>query len=761
MSKINNFRFNGVFFCNLIFHNSLIHFLFFGLLCLLNINIYAATSDDVNLNIPVIFNKTFNAGPGEIVGLQGAYFGEAPTVTLETAGIDLPVDLPLVNTFDQSWLAFRLPKTITGPLLVHINNGSLRSKSIKLNAAIAYHLDTLEIVPSGIFHVFGRNLIAASYQPTVKVDGLVASVDLKSSNEHMLTVTAPQGLSSTHNSIITVDNGNGTGTYILDRKIQVNVGYSGDPFSLGIGWGADFSKVYSRTFNAVSDVRLSKKVLCNEVVDDTTSLQLAIDQVSALGGGVLQLPPGTCRLLGSLKLKSKVVIQGAGKERTYIKYEGNYPLWGRGIDLFGLRELTLINIGGPIESPLLEDSTRVFLQDVKFILDGGKHMFLTNNKNFAVINSEFIQPKNTAGYGPYTFSGCSGLFFVGNVTNFADAGAAFPEIHDSYIFNNHFTRNIKDNQKSKSVVHSLTIDFAYRIALVSNTFDVIGGPVANKSRNDGETILTEGGGGRRTENIGTVAFASDDTLSDPTNTINVMPFSKGFIPENYGVAIVSGKGAGQSRQVISYSNGTLKVDRPWDLVPDQTSQYATFVWGLEKSLIKENQLSQNPRGIWLYQTAVREVDIISNIIKEGGGIYLRSAQFLKNRLFVPIYGVRIQNNKISNDTGEWPSYINVAFVRGDHINFGLGTIGIEIANNSIKANRPNLSFANDESAEAEGFFNMMRVELDYKDTSTQTRLLGTIFQNNTCIDCNFGFKVREGSRGTVQDGNISITSKHL
>ena len=152
------------------------------------------------------------------------------------------------------------------------------------------------------------------------------------------------------------------------------------------------------------------------------------------------------------------------------------------------------------------------------------------------------------------------------------------------------------------------------------------------------------------------------------------------------------------------------------------------------------------------------MDIVKNIIDDGGGIYLRSVQSLKDKLFVPIYGVRIQDNIISNATREWPSYINVSFVRRDASDFGIGTIGVEIRNNFIKANRPNLSLINEESGTAEGYINMMRLEVEYKDPSNQTRLLGTIFQNNTCVDCDVGFKVRDGARGTVQDGDKSITS---
>ena len=96
----------------------------------------------------------------------------------------------------------------------------------------------------------------------------------------------------------------------------------------------------------------------------------------------------------------------------------------------------------------------------------------------------------------------------------------------------------------------------------------------------------------------------------------------------------------------------------------------------------------------------------------------------------------------------------------DAKDFGIGTIGVEVRENTIKANIPNLSLTKEESGGAEGYMNMMHVEAEYQDQSSQTRLLGTIFQKNTCIDCDVGIKVREGARGTVQDGNSVIASQH-
>jgi hypothetical protein len=296
------------------------------------------------------------------------------------------------------------------------------------------------------------------------------------------------------------------------------------------------------------------------------------------------------------------------------------------------------------------------------------------------------------------------------------------------------------------------MDFAYRIAIVGNTFEVINGPVTNKTRNDGETLLTEGGGAKRTENLGIVGSASPNTISDPNNTINVNPFGSG-LPENYGVAIVDGKGAGQTREVVAYSNGTMQVDHSWDVVPDTTSHYATFVWGLEQALIKGNTLVDNPRGIWLYQTAIREVDILGNTMTNGGGIYLRTFQSQAAKQFDPIYGVRIRDNKIGNSNGLWMSYVNVVFVNTDKTNFGVADIGIEIKNNTLTANALNVTSLIEEYANREGFMNLMRSETSGGQLTSTPMVLGSIFQADQCLNCSTAFVIGTGANGTVLKNN--------
>jgi hypothetical protein len=118
--------------------------------------------------------------------------------------------------------------------------------------------------------------------------------------------------------------------------------------------------------------------------------------------------------------------------------------------------------------------------------------------------------------------------------------------------------------------------------------------------------------------------------------------------------------------------------------------------------------------------------------------------------------VRIARNNIINTTRQWPSYIHIQFVRTDEMEFGIGTVGIVVRDNIIQANSPNLPLLRTETGEIEGFSSRMQAEGPTQALSKyQTRLLGTIFQNNTCKGCASEVIVRDGAKGTVLEGNTN------
>ncbi len=699
-------------------------------------------------NPPVVFNVSRSARPGDVISLQGANFGSAPRVTLDGTGQALTI----VNRVGEQWLAVELPSTARGALALRVANQTGVSRALRLNQAQPTHLDTFALVPGGVFRVFGRHLLQTGYTPKVSVDGRPATIDLAQSNEHMLVARAPADLAPRASVAVRVDNGNGHGAFELDRDIAAIAG-SGDAFGLGVGWGAVYTELSRRVVAAASDSRLASKLVCNGSQDGTRALQAAIDLAASTGGGIVRLPAGTCRLAGAVGLRSGVVLEGAGKTATTLRYEGNFPLIGQRLERVGIRQLALVNAGPASEGLQLKDSRYVFLQQLRIDSGTSRQLFLSGNRQMVVSGTDFVQRGSIADHGAYNLGGSSALVFTGNTTSFVNGTATFGRVHDAYIAGNRFVRD-GSFQQAPGIVHTMAIDFTHRIAIVDNVFEVANGPIRNKTRNDGETLLTEGGGGVRTETLGQVGSAGATTLTDSSHLIDADAFDEGSVPENYGVAIVAGKGAGQTRRVTGQSGSTLTVSPAWEVVPDGSSRYASFVWGLEKALIKGNRFAQNPRGIWLYHTAVRDVDVIGNDIREGGGIYLRSFQDLSKKHFMPIYNVRIAGNQVRNTTREWSSYINAVFVNADARAFGIANIGIEVRDNLIAANAPNLSSNWEEYAGVEGFMGMMRVEnYDRYEPLATPQQIGTIFQGNRCDGCDVAFRLGTGAGGTVLWGN--------
>ena len=689
--------------------------------------------------VPIIFNAPRQARGGDIIGLQGANLDSSVEVYQENREASAQT-LPIVTRVGAVWIAVQLPAILRDPVILRVRNRAGVSDPLRLNAALPRHLDATQLVPGGRMRLFGSSLLVAGSTPTVTVDDRPARVDLSASNEDMLVATVPPDAASNEQATVRVDNGNGTGTAALPVTVAVRPG-SGDPLGLGAGWAAGFTSL-TRV--------VSVTAACNGVADDTQSIKDAVEQASRQGGGIVLLPQGQCRLAGTVNLAPRVILRGAGQKATTLRYEANYPVYADGLDLVGLQDLCLQNAGPVQEGPVWRHNTRSVIQRVTFDLGVTRQVFFTGNTNFIFDRNTIRQTGSYDQQNPYRFDDSSGLVFSRNRSVNVSGSPTFRNIHDAAIIGKRFTRDASSQNESPVIAHhGLVLDFAYRIAVVGNTFDFVNGPVINKLRNDGETILVEGGGADRTENLGTVEAADATSLTDHGNVINADPFKTGTLPENYAVAIVSGPGMGQWRRLTGVGNGTLRVDRPWSVLPDRNSRYSTFVWGLQDALIKNNVLDGNPRGIWLYQTSIANVDVRNNHIGEGGGIYLRSYQNEAQKIFTFQVNCTIASNDIVNTTGRWLSHIIVANVSADSVAFGTGEIGIAVRRNRVVANVPNLTSTTEDHAADEGYRGLVFIENNDRRLGPAPNMLGTIFQHNVCENCEHPFVIGTGAFGTV------------
>lgn len=685
---------------------------------------------------PKIFNATREAKGGDIISVQGANLDPSTVASLEGPN-GASIDLPIVNRVEAVQLSLQLPKTLVDPVIIRLKNDNGVSDALRLNAPRPQHLDATRLVTGGRFRVFGRSLKVAGHEPRMTVEGQPAAISLDASTETMLVATVPQGVGPLRSADIAVDNGNGTGASHLPISVSIEKG-SGDPLSLDVGWAAGFDFV---------KLVIPVETFCDGVTDVTEQIKTAVRKAVSAGGGVVLLPEGTCRLGGTVDLASKVVLRGAGQDRTVIVYGANYPIYAEGFDLVGLQDLQLRNAGAVQEGMVWRNNTRSVIQRVTLNMQKSRQWFLTSNRDFVFDSNTIVQTDSFNEQNPYRFDRSSGLVFSNNTSTNSAGSPTFQFVHDSVFVGNHITRDASRQDESTVVAHhQFVIDFAYRVSIIGNRFDVINGPITATLRNDGETILVEGGGPLRTEQVGTIAEASGRTLTDPNSVINVDPFKTG-LPWNLAVAIVSGKGAGQTRRITGYRNSTLEVDRDWDLIPDAGSHYATFVWGLDDVLIDGNTLIDNPRGIWLYSCSVRNVFITHNTIMNGGGIYLRSFQILKQKWFNIQLNTVITDNTIENDTGRWMSYLMLENVRSDPLAFGIGNLGTEVRRNTIVANIPNVTSQTEEYASREGYVALVHSEGGAGVSGDTPATVAPIFQNNVCTNCATSFVVGTGVYG--------------
>ncbi|MDB5819326.1 MAG: hypothetical protein JWQ11_2966, partial [Rhizobacter sp.] len=90
--------------------------------------------------------------------------------------------------------------------------------------------------------------------------------------------------------------------------------------------------------------------------------------------------------------------------------------------------------------------------------------------------------------------------------------------------------------------------------------------------------------------------------------------------------------------------------------------------------------------------------------------------------------------------------------------FGTSVIGLEIRRNELTANRPNVySLYKEDHADTEGFLANMNIEAHGAvDSSLVPRLLGVIYNANTCTNCDVGVRLGTGDVGTTVLGTRLI-----
>ncbi len=636
--------------------------------------------------VPVIFNASETAKPGDIIYAQGAW-GAGATINYELiTGSTTPsfsASTPLTVTTEgstsqtsapgEACIAAKVPATAAAGLYaIWVTDGSGTSSGVQyMNRAHGVQLECPAIAPGWQFRIFGRNLLESGATASVTFadqaspyTAYTGTVTTSGSDGNVLWVTAPTTLTVNHYYTVTVNNGyagaSGNAAVEPDNVSQTGVlvqwpqetstpsttiASGSFSWSLNVPWQADYLTLSSHVYNA----KTTYGATGNGTTNDAPAIQAAINAASNAGGGTVYIPSGTYRLdfysggnstnHGILWLPSKVVLIGDGPGHSILKF--GYEAAPSGV------YNCAINRPGSATTGLIN----LELDNMETANPGVWHIRPTDgygNEFFVqdcTINAATAQAVGMTG-GQYGLVANSAI----NVTNLSESHSCFNGEANLTLYKNNYTYNV--GRSWSGGIHDLIVDsntitrsatspsqsgyeagfadwWGDHVVFVSNLFQV-GNTNTDIEYNDGEQILTEqdGGGYRAT---GSVTSATSTTLTDSSanygsGTANC--FSIGSIgapwanANSYMVAIVSGPGTGQWRYITSNTATTVTLGSPWAVVPTAGSHYTIVNWSANEWLVKNNTFNNNHLGLLYYSSSTNCVTIGNTFTNDDGILWI-------------------------------------------------------------------------------------------------------------------------------------------
>lgn len=661
---------------------------------------------------PALLHVSDEISPGEVFSVNGqGMVGDVQVALYPADGaaqLEPPREAVLAQVIQQD--ATQYGYYVSGVMPLELEGGAYDlwvknaygwSKPIRINAPRPLFITENEINEGSQIYLVGRNFDPAKFgaqgSPSIRLNdgqGNIYPAVITEATRVSIKISVskvPRG-----KYFVEVNNGPKNNWARLESGQTLRVVEDGeDPLGLGVAWAKDF--VWDVEFNAAD---YGAKAGDNQ--EDTAAIQTAVDACEAAGGGIVRIPAGEY-LISEIRLGHKVVLMGEGREVTRLKYVGpknggvltsNQNAQDKGF--VGVANLTLWNdtlendpsmwyyIGHQWGSYVYDKFNRtcanIFLYGC-----GLKTPYESSGNGVYMVAKEKVLIKNNVMDG-----GCglvNGAYvtyymnIVGNEFTYA-TGALHNCAEFSTIIGNTYTGKPEYARDMHGISARGNIFVYDNIGTGCGTME--------HQHNDGEFLMLEPPG--LVFDYGTTLKASQDTITIVPTNLNYMADGQLQLPEyriqRIAIMITAGRGMGQTRFIVgTRDTSTVILEKPWDIVPDATSEW-TMVTPFMNATVYKNT-GGNTGGTLLFYGNGYDCVSLENELDYMVGIF-SACFFVPNAYRLsPNYYIRVEDCVLTN------SYSHEQYTK-ESICTGMGAFainrgtsvqgyGIEYKNNATTA----------------------------------------------------------------------------
>lgn len=542
--------------------------------------------------------------------------------------------------------------------------------------------------------------------------------------------------------------------------------------------------------------------------DDTEGIQKALDAAKVNGGGIVYLPAGNYYVTATLVIPEFTVLRGESRERSWIwypdgldhGYSGKIVRDGQIIDLpetpsngsdtyfdpalqkvkVGLRGISNFTIENLsihsvytnvlIAAPLSRDDIGGYegLDNARAKNVTVRNCYLAQEPTYrhhwrARLDTYFANQKlfeglwrssatismrgdNIVVSDNWIRSGSMGVAYLactystlarntifwgrgGNAFACRELGYPSHPQQQKLIFEDNVFSPVESFHTSAYWCHATSLDFFVARNKIQLTWGC-----------DSEALLWHGAGPQQ---LLDVTSAKENTVTVSNKVDNIV---------NWECVVVKGKGLGQRRMVTATENNILTFDKPWQIVPDESSQVAVLSWPCHRDhIIVGNELSDHGNGIYGWGDTYNWI-VDGNSMTRGGGVEFAICSF-SYRPWSGNFFMQVLNNSV--DQGRYMGKYHENAENTWTLGF-TGTQGYqrEMIKNGTIGDLAHIYRGNYNTNDASiAFFDLM---FGKDDSFHNGEIIdkGMVVEENRFENCKFGINVGKGVSGVLRNNKF-------